>query len=467
MSEVAKSSGFEPRITAFVCKWCTYAGADLAGTSRMTYAPNVRVLMVPCTGRIDVSFVIRAFLQGADGVIVSGCHPGDCHYTAGNYRARRRWILFRDLLDTLGFDLRRFELAWISAAEGAKWVKTIQAFTDRLRDLGPYTALHHLAEDRAPAIAPRASTDVLVDLATAEPEATAVDPQLVAAVAEALEAGTLKAVVGWTKSPTLNRPRPAWFVTAAAAKGMVSPNGNGNLVRLLKKRELRALLPLGLVARACEVAALNVLAQEASIDLSALTVFAVDRNGRYLGVVGQALRPAPIPTSGLPSTDISANQSGSPTVLLVDRPANRPVGFSDETLKALDQLMAKSPKERWTFWEAQSAKCLRCYACRGSCPLCTCDQCIMDKNQPQWFPSAADGPGNFAWQMVRAFHLAGRCVGCGACHNACPAGVPLNLLNAAMARSTLKHFGHLAGIDPKAVPLQSDFRTDDKEDFIL
>jgi coenzyme F420-reducing hydrogenase delta subunit/ferredoxin len=439
MSEAIQSNGFEPRITAFVCQWCTYAGADLAGTSRMTYSPNVRVLMLPCTGRIDVSFVIRAFLQGADGVIVSGCHPGDCHYNAGNYRARRRWILFRDLLDTLGFDLRRLELAWISAAEGVKWVNTIQSFTDRLRELGPYTPMRQLSEDRAPGIAPLAGTDVLLDLANAEPDTAAVDPQLIAAVGEALDAGKVKAVVGWMNAPTLNRPRPAWFVTAAAAKEMVSPNGTGNLVRLLKKREVRALLPLGLVARACEVAALNVLAQEASIDPSAITVFAVGNDGRYLGAQN----------------------------LLADLPADRPVGFSDETFQALDELMAKSPEERWAFWAAQSAKCLKCYACRGSCPLCTCDQCIMDKNQPQWFPTAADGPGNFAWQMIRAFHLAGRCVGCGACHNACPAGIPLNLLNAAMARSALKNFGHRAGIDPKAVPLQSDFRTDDKEEFIL
>jgi coenzyme F420-reducing hydrogenase delta subunit/ferredoxin len=405
----------------------------------MTYAPNVRALMLPCTGRIDVSFVIRAFLQGADGVIVSGCHPGDCHYTAGNYRARRRWILFRDLLDALGFDLRRFELAWISAAEGAKWVKTIQSFTDRLRELGPYTPMRQLAENRASVIAPLAGTGVLLDLAKAEPYTAAVDPQLVAAVAKALDAGKLKAVIGWMKAPTLTRPRPAWFVTAASAKEMVSPNGTGNLVRLLKKRELRALLPLGLVSRACEVSALNVLAQEANIDPAAITVFAVGSDGRYLGEQN----------------------------LLAELPSDRPVGFSDETLKALDTLMAKSPEERWAFWAAQSAKCLKCYACRGSCPLCTCDQCIMDKNQPQWFPTAADGPGNFSWQMIRAFHLAGRCVGCGACHNACPAGIPLNLLNAAMARSALKNFSHRAGIDPKATPLQSDFRQDDKETFIL
>src|SRR5512135_1454385 len=131
----AGAKPFEPRIVAFVCKWCTYAGADLAGTSRQVYPSNVRALMLPCTGRIDVTFVLRAFLQGADGVIVSGCHPGDCHYTAGNFRARRRWMILRDLLDVLGFDMRRLDMAWISAAEGAKWVKTIQSFTDRIREL--------------------------------------------------------------------------------------------------------------------------------------------------------------------------------------------------------------------------------------------------------------------------------------------------------------------------------------------
>ena len=453
MSQIATSeittTSAEPRIVAFVCKWCTYAGADLAGTSRMVYPPNVRTIMLPCTGRIDVTFIIRAFLQGADGVVVSGCHPGDCHYTAGNYRARRRWTLFRDLLDTLGFDLRRFELAWISAAEGVKWVKTIQEFTDRIRDLGPYTAMRQVAENRTPDIAPLA--DVL-DVITSSRmvEIKPIDPLLVEAVAGALQSGKVKAVLGWTKSPTLGKARPVWISSAEAAKELVLPGESGNLVRLFKNPQLKAITPLGIVARETELLALNVLIQEARIDLKQLTIFAMGSDGRFVGEMNAEVA--------------SATLLGEMTKSL---PSDRPVGFSDSLLQRLDELMAKSSEERWKFWASQSAKCVKCYACRQACPACTCDQCFSDKNQPQWFPTAADGPGNLAWHLLRGFHLAGRCVGCGACQAACPAGIPLNLISAAMARSALKHFGHRAGVDANAMPLQSDYKPDDQESFIL
>jgi F420-non-reducing hydrogenase iron-sulfur subunit len=129
---------FEPKIIAFVCNWCTYAGADLTGTSRIKYASNVRAIRLPCTGRIDFMLILKAFAQGADGVIVSGCHPGDCHYTAGNYHARRRWILFRKLLDYVGIDIRRITFSWVSAAEGAKWADLVNSVTEEIRKLGPF-----------------------------------------------------------------------------------------------------------------------------------------------------------------------------------------------------------------------------------------------------------------------------------------------------------------------------------------
>jgi coenzyme F420-reducing hydrogenase delta subunit len=138
------SQQFEPKIVAFVCNWCTYAGADLAGTSRLKHASNVRIIKLPCTGRIDCHFIIKAFERGADGVLVSGCHPGDCHYTAGNYHARRRWTVFRKLLEVTGIGLDRVTFAWVSAAEGAKWADLINRVTETIRQLGPFTEYHKL-----------------------------------------------------------------------------------------------------------------------------------------------------------------------------------------------------------------------------------------------------------------------------------------------------------------------------------
>ncbi len=137
---------FEPRITAFVCNWCTYTGADMAGTSRMHMASNVRIIRLPCTGRIDPLFIIKAFERGADGVIVSGCHPADCHYTAGNYHARRRFIVFRELLGFMGVNLDRVTFSWVSAGEGAKWRDVVNDSVARVRELGPFDAYHDLAK---------------------------------------------------------------------------------------------------------------------------------------------------------------------------------------------------------------------------------------------------------------------------------------------------------------------------------
>jgi len=129
---------WEPKIVAFVCNWCTYTGADLAGTSRMKYQSNVRIIKLPCTGRIDPLFIIKAFERGADGVLVSGCHPGDCHYTAGNFHARRRWILFKELLEFVGIDSSRVHFSWVSASEGKKWVDVINEVINTVRQRGPF-----------------------------------------------------------------------------------------------------------------------------------------------------------------------------------------------------------------------------------------------------------------------------------------------------------------------------------------
>ncbi len=134
----ASGAGFEPRIVAFVCTWCTYTGADLAGTSRLQMPSNVRVVRLNCSSRVDPLFVMKAFERGADGVIVSGCHPGDCHYSTGNYYARRRFAIFRELLDFMGVDERRLTMSWVSASQGGKWRDVVTEAIARAKELGPF-----------------------------------------------------------------------------------------------------------------------------------------------------------------------------------------------------------------------------------------------------------------------------------------------------------------------------------------
>jgi coenzyme F420-reducing hydrogenase delta subunit len=129
--------GFEPKILVFCCNWCSYAGADLAGVSRLQMPPHFRVIRVMCSARVDPEFVLRAFKRGADGILVAGCHPADCHYIGGNYRTRRRMALLKMLIQQFGFDPDRLKLEWISAGEGEKFQKTMTEFTNTINELGP------------------------------------------------------------------------------------------------------------------------------------------------------------------------------------------------------------------------------------------------------------------------------------------------------------------------------------------
>lgn len=128
---------FEPKIVAFCCNWCSYAGADLAGTSRIQYSPNIRVIRVMCSGRVDPLFVLKALSIGADGVLILGCHPGDCHYIEGNYKTLRRIPLLKKMLKQLGIEEERVRLEWISASEGAKFAEVANNFTQTIKNLGP------------------------------------------------------------------------------------------------------------------------------------------------------------------------------------------------------------------------------------------------------------------------------------------------------------------------------------------
>lgn len=141
MAETKATEGWEPKIVAIVCNWCTYAGADLAGISRIQYPPNVRIVRVPCTGRINPFYIMRALQEGADGVLVSGCHPGECHYLTGNYHARRKFAMLKRFLGYIGVEGDRTMFTWCSASEGDRFAQVIKGVTAKVRELGPATKL--------------------------------------------------------------------------------------------------------------------------------------------------------------------------------------------------------------------------------------------------------------------------------------------------------------------------------------
>jgi coenzyme F420-reducing hydrogenase delta subunit/ferredoxin len=430
---------FEPKIVAFVCNWCTYLGADLAGTTRLEYPPNVRIVRLPCTGRIDFNLIIKAFEIGADSVLISGCHPGDCHYTSGNYHARRRWILFRELLQALGFDLERIHFSWISAAEGHKWQQTVKEVTEQTRKMGPYKNLYQISGsgDFASLVTPEPlRPPTSVSLSTSEDALRETCRRL-------LTEGKVKVVIGYGK-------RGPVFVTRPEDVEQLVWNERclANLTVYLKRKEIRALGRPAIVVKGCDERALVVLEKESQIDR------------KEMHVIGMACR-------GLGETKCETCEVYLPRFAdEVIGEADQPAAETGPGWKSLEALLALPPAERMSYWAREFERCVKCYACRQVCPMCYCERCLVDKNRPTVIEPSPTAKGNFGWHIVRAFHLAGRCVGCDECTRACPAGIDLRLLNLSLAKAAEEHFAYRAGMDPKAEELIGAYSLQDKENFI-
>jgi len=444
---------WEPRIVAFVCRWCTYAGADLAGTSRLKYPPQIRMIKLPCTGRIDPLFLLRAFAMGADGVLVSGCHPGDCHYTSGNYAARRRWVVFRELLDLVGVEQERLHFSWVSAAEGGKFVEIVKKVTDSVRAVGPFAGFvsgedalgHGYAENRAVARLDGGRGGV----GAGGDELSAADLDRMRAD---LASGSVKSILGPIVARIPGRLRAAWITAPEAVSRLRRAGANRPpLVPLLLRRLRQDPEGIhGIVAGPAESAALLVLAAEHQVDPARIIVYSV--NVPATPAASSVATPAADPAAGSPPPEstllasIAAARNQAPVPLVPD--------------------LSRPAAERRAFWNAAFDRCVRCYACREACPLCSCVQCVADKTRPRWIDSSATPDGNWLWNVTRAFHLAGRCIECGACTEACPVGIPLSALSIHLNRVIEQSFGSRQDGEAARSALLS-FRLEDEAPFIM
>lgn len=454
---------WEPRIVALVCNWCTYSGADMAGTARRTYAPNVRMVRLLCTGRLDPLFIVRAFQQGTDGVIVSGCHPGDCHYVHGNMLARRRLTVFEALMDFLGLDGRRLRFAWVSASEGVKWSRLVDEVVEDVRAAGP------LGEWTAPS-----PSGDLASFRLPEPEgeprsrpsaeaSERVAVHLRETAARLLADGDVGVVAGYAAGSLPGQTVPSFATRPEEAEAFTWNEHCANNLTVYLPQLLRRVAGgrVGLVVKSCDAGAVVGLLREHQMRREDAVLIGVSCSGVWDGD-GLALKCFSCADEVSPLVDWTITPDGA-VAGAVTTSADRAVAPDprDAQIAALETLPAAA---RWGWWQRQFTHCLRCYACRAACPMCYCTTCIAEKHRPQWIPATLDAAGNTAWNVARAMHLAGRCAGCDECARVCPADVRLDLLNRRVTLEIERRFGPMSD-DPGAPAALATFRPDDPDEF--
>jgi coenzyme F420-reducing hydrogenase delta subunit/ferredoxin len=452
--------GWQPHIVALVCNWCSYAGADMAGTTRLEYPANVRMIRFPCTGRMSPLMILRAFEQRADGVLVSGCHPGDCHYVQGNLVARRRFTIFRALMDFIGIDLKRLHFAWVSAAEGHKWAKVVSEVTQAVQEAGPLPKFAY----------PEGWNGIdLPDMDGSGPqefngkELEAIRANLRKAATELLTGERAGAIIGYGAGTLENQTIPVLVTDSSECDKLEWGQGCRNNLSTYIGSALEKHDRVAVVAKTCDLGAISGLIREGQLRREQVLVIGVQCPGV---IDGSGLATKCLSCSGDPHPicDLVVTTDG------VNESCEDPAGSSLDTPDARDEQIAHLESlphdERWMYWQRQFSRCLRCYACRAACPMCYCSTCISDKHRPQWVPTAIDNPGNSTWNIIRAVHLAGRCSGCDECARVCPADIRLDLINRKLALEVEQQYGKV-GLDPDEKSALVDFRMEDSEEFIL
>ena len=265
---------------------------------------------------------------------------------------------------------------------------------------------------------------------------------------ELLASGEVKVVIGWAKGSMPERTRPIFITNPEDVERLVW-NGNcrNNLSIYLLRKEIRTLGKTAILAKGCDVKSIVALIQESQIKREDVFIFGLSCDGIGETICSNCDVRTP------PFYDVLIGEEKEPTV-------------NGDFFENVAEMEKKDFSERWNFWQEEFDRCIKCYACRNACPLCYCNICIVDKNRPQWISPSQNGQGNLSWNIVRAMHLGGRCVECGACERACPMNIKIGLINQKLANVVQDSFGYRAGMDPDAPMIVATYNVDDDEGFI-
>ncbi len=480
MSQVNK----ELRIIGFLCNWCSYGGADTAGVARATQPTDLRIIRLPCSGRVDPLFALRALIDGADGVLVSGCHPRDCHYSSGNFYARRRLEMLKHFLPILGIDPGRFEYTWVSASEGAKWQQVVTQFTEQVHKLGPAPKI-----ENAEALLKVAETAMqpLRPLGTGVAGNGALEEVKAAIKGKLAEGeGKFDVVIGWRQGHDAAHATPHFMYEEADVDKLTwGPFNVHNLATYLPSWKGKK---VGIVVKGCDSRSVVELLQEHLINKDDVHVFSMPCEGtldmqRVDEALGRYNKIDSVSTTDDTVTVVADGQDHkftmqdfaqgkcygctTPAAVVADERFGgppTPVGEGVVIPRELALLESMSLEERRSFWAGHMSRCIRCYACRNACPMCVCrDHCIAETRNPHWMSQEDSVSEKLFFQTVHAMHLAGRCTGCGECQRACPVNIPILALRQVLGRTLGQLFdGYKAGMKVDATPPLLGYEVEEK-----